>query len=246
MITNSRSKLQLLHFLLIVTVFFSMWDSHAGTARGVPALTSSAIQVAPQEKVWNVGDRVEVQWKGDWYQANVNEVKGNQYKIHYEGYDSSWDEWVDSSRIRASGIKPNNSNTSQTATTNSPFNQVLALLRQSYEKQAAGQTDAAISLAQSALQSAEKDLGPEHGTVAMSLAALAQLYDQKPWPLQRNPVQVSNLSLSLLCSTASATSTTCKAITCVPCRNTSALWTYRKRRWDRTTLNWRQPSQIWE
>ena len=180
MIINSRPKLQLLHFLLLITVFFSVRGSHAGSARGVPARSSSAIQVAAQEKVWKPGDRVEVQWKGDWYQASVIEVKGNQYKIHYDGYDRSWDEWVDNSRIRAAGFRPNKSDgTTQPATASSHFSQVLALLRQAYEKQAAGQTDEAISLAQSALQSAEKDLGPEHATVAMSLAALAQLYDQK-------------------------------------------------------------------
>src|SRR5438128_8031011 len=180
MIINSRPKLQLLLFLLFTTVSFAMQGPHAGGPRGVPALTSSAIQVAAQERAWKPGDRVEVQWKGDWYQANVIEVKGNQYKIHYDGYDSSWDEWVDNSRTRAAGIKPNKpDNTHQPATASSSFSQVLALLRQSYEKQAAGQTDEAISLAQTALQSAEKDLGPEHDTVAMSLAALAQLYDQK-------------------------------------------------------------------
>src|SRR6266550_7179687 len=177
MVIDSRPKLQLTLFLFFTS--FSFASTCAGSPRGLPALSSSAIHLAAQERVWKPGDHVEVQWKGDWYQAAVIEVKGNEYKIHYDRYDSSWDEWVDSSRIRAAGIKPNNSNTSQTATTISPFNQVLALLRQSYEKQAAGQTDAAISLAQSALQSAEKDLGPEHGTVAMSLAALAQLYDQK-------------------------------------------------------------------
>src|SRR2546426_5616985 len=82
MIINSRPKLQLLLFLLFTTVSFAMQGPHAGGPRGVPALTSSAIQVAAQERAWKPGDRVEVQWKGDWYQANVIEVKGNQYKIH--------------------------------------------------------------------------------------------------------------------------------------------------------------------
>src|SRR5882672_5396742 len=96
MVINNRLRLQLILFLLFIIVSFA-------------TLSSSAIHVAAQEKVWNPGDRVEVQRKGDWYQAAVIEVKGNQYKIHYERYDSSWDEWVDSSRIRAAGIhnKPN-------------------------------------------------------------------------------------------------------------------------------------------
>jgi CHAT domain-containing protein/Tfp pilus assembly protein PilF len=60
-----------------------------------------------------------------------------------------------------------------------PFNQVLNLLKQSMEKAAAGQTDEAIALADRALKIAEKNPGPEHATVTMSLATLAQLYEQK-------------------------------------------------------------------
>src|SRR2546426_76170 len=179
MVINSSPKFQLIYFLLFLSVSFAMRGPHAASSRGVPARSSSDIHVPAQERAWKPGDRVEVQWKGDWYQAELIEVKGNQYKVHYDGYASSWDEWVDNSRIRAGGIKHNNPNAGQPATASSPFNQVLALLRQCYEKQAAGQTDEAISLAQSALKSAEKDFGPEHATVAMSLAALAQLYDQK-------------------------------------------------------------------
>jgi CHAT domain-containing protein/Tfp pilus assembly protein PilF len=167
MVINSRPKLQLVHFLLLITVSFS-------------ALTSSATRVVAQEKSWKPGDRVEVEWKGDRYRAEVIEVKGNQYKVHYDGYASSWDEWVDTSRIRIPGIKPNNPTiTSKPNTSSSAFDQVLALLKESHEKQVAGQMDEAISLAERALKIAEKDLGPEHGIVAMTLATLAQQYDQK-------------------------------------------------------------------
>src|ERR1700692_2712165 len=113
MVINSRPKLQLVHFLLFTTVSFAMTGARP---RGVLALTSSAIQVAVQERNWKAGDRVEVQWKGDWYQAGVIEVKGDEYKVHYDGYASSWDEWVDNSRIRPAGIKHNNSITSQSET----------------------------------------------------------------------------------------------------------------------------------
>ncbi|MGB0266195.1 MAG: Tudor-knot domain-containing protein [Candidatus Poseidoniaceae archaeon] len=30
----------------------------------------------------------------------IREIKGQSYHIHYIGFDSSWDEWVDDSRIR--------------------------------------------------------------------------------------------------------------------------------------------------
>jgi hypothetical protein len=48
------------------------------------------------------GDPVDVEWRGTWYPASVIEVKPQgRYKIHYDGYDSSWDEIVGPDRIRA-------------------------------------------------------------------------------------------------------------------------------------------------
>lgn len=49
---------------------------------------------------FKVGDKVEVQWKGTWYPAQVLGVKKGEWKIHYDGYESSWDEWVKANRIR--------------------------------------------------------------------------------------------------------------------------------------------------
>jgi hypothetical protein len=46
--------------------------------------------------------RVEVEWQGEWYPATVLEVRGARYRIHYLGYGSDWDEWVDASRLRVS------------------------------------------------------------------------------------------------------------------------------------------------
>lgn len=51
------------------------------------------------------GSLVEVEWQGIWYDARVLEVDGNRYYITYIGYDSSWDEWVDSKRIRPPSSK---------------------------------------------------------------------------------------------------------------------------------------------
>ena len=49
---------------------------------------------------WRVGDEVMVYWKGSWYPASVISASPGRWKIHYDGYAKSWDEWVDSSRIR--------------------------------------------------------------------------------------------------------------------------------------------------
>ena len=49
---------------------------------------------------YGVGARVEVNWKGEWYSADVLKVDRNSHLIHYVGYDDGWDEWVSSKRIR--------------------------------------------------------------------------------------------------------------------------------------------------
>jgi hypothetical protein len=47
-----------------------------------------------------VGSDVEVLWKKKWYPATVLKVKEGIHLIHYADYESSWDEWVASKRIR--------------------------------------------------------------------------------------------------------------------------------------------------
>ena len=49
---------------------------------------------------FQVGDPVEIEYSGTWYPGNVKEVKADQFFISYDDYDSSWDEWVESSRLR--------------------------------------------------------------------------------------------------------------------------------------------------
>jgi len=50
---------------------------------------------------WPTGSLVDVEWQGGWYPAQILESSENSFRVHYESYDSSWDEWVDGSRIRA-------------------------------------------------------------------------------------------------------------------------------------------------
>ncbi|PHJ63075.1 Tudor protein [Nostoc linckia z18] len=49
-----------------------------------------------------VGQKVKC-WDDDqeaWYSATIQQVQGHQYFLRYIGYDSSYDEWVDSDEIR--------------------------------------------------------------------------------------------------------------------------------------------------
>lgn len=49
---------------------------------------------------FSTGEKVQVEWHGAWYPATVLEVGSNKWKIHYDGYDNSWDEWVEPNRIK--------------------------------------------------------------------------------------------------------------------------------------------------
>jgi hypothetical protein len=53
-----------------------------------------------RSEVYGVGTMVEVNWKGQWYSAEVLKIDRGAHLIHYVGYDDSWDEWVTSKRIR--------------------------------------------------------------------------------------------------------------------------------------------------
>jgi hypothetical protein len=43
---------------------------------------------------------VEVLWGGSYWAAEILEVRGSQYRIHYTDWGSEWDEWVERSRVR--------------------------------------------------------------------------------------------------------------------------------------------------
>ncbi|BBD68398.1 hypothetical protein NIES4072_42890 [Nostoc commune NIES-4072] len=48
-----------------------------------------------------VGQKVKC-WDDDqeaWYSATIEQIQNQQYFVHYIGYDSSYDEWVDSDEI---------------------------------------------------------------------------------------------------------------------------------------------------
>ena len=64
-------------------------------------LISLSVLILAQNKSFKVDDKVEVLYKQKWYPAKVLEVKDEGYLIHYDGYQSSWDEVVGDDRIRA-------------------------------------------------------------------------------------------------------------------------------------------------
>jgi hypothetical protein len=47
-----------------------------------------------------MGEHVEVEWRNQWYRAQVLASRGDELKIHYVDDDDSWDEWVRPDRVR--------------------------------------------------------------------------------------------------------------------------------------------------
>ncbi|MBI2340682.1 MAG: hypothetical protein HYU99_10040 [Deltaproteobacteria bacterium] len=77
----------------------SNWDEWVGSDRiKIGGAVSKADSAASGP--FSEGDPVQVLWKGTWYPAHVLQAKGKQLYIHYDGYDSSWDEWVGPERYR--------------------------------------------------------------------------------------------------------------------------------------------------
>lgn len=53
------------------------------------------------KRPYGVGDHVLVEWEGKVYPAMILEQSGpTKFKVHYDGYDSVWDEIVPKDRIR--------------------------------------------------------------------------------------------------------------------------------------------------
>jgi len=70
----------------------------------VLAFVSSLVSIsAAPAWAFKSGDKAEVEWDGTWYPATVKEAKDGMFFISYEGYESSWDEWVGPDRIRKAG-----------------------------------------------------------------------------------------------------------------------------------------------
>ena len=71
----------------------------------VTVLTAVLISLQLLAQDYKVGTKVEILWSGSWYKGSVIEVKESKYKITYEGWSSSWDEWVGKDRLRLPGTK---------------------------------------------------------------------------------------------------------------------------------------------
>lgn len=64
-------------------------------------LLCASLALAACKRSYAVGDHVMVEWEGKNYPAYVMEAQGPaKFKIHYDGYDTIWDEVIARDRIR--------------------------------------------------------------------------------------------------------------------------------------------------
>lgn len=74
------------------------WDEWVGPDR-IRSATASSVTSSGQI-TFSAADPVKVLWQGTWYDAHILKAKGGKYLIHYDGWESKWDEWVGLSRIK--------------------------------------------------------------------------------------------------------------------------------------------------
>lgn len=78
----------------------SGWLSDDQTEGVAPYPTFANAPNQPSSDSFFAGQQVKVEWKESWWDAIIRDISGASYLIHYVGFDSSWDEWVDHSRIK--------------------------------------------------------------------------------------------------------------------------------------------------
>jgi hypothetical protein len=85
---------------LYVLLAFSSGFNHAKLA----LLTVKGLSQMQFYMPFTSVDSVSIEWHGSWFPGSVLERRNQEYRIHYSGYGPEWDEWVDTTRIRVSGL----------------------------------------------------------------------------------------------------------------------------------------------
>ena len=93
-VLETRAGLQRIHY----TGWGAEWDEWVGPERVRVAAAPSASRPLRSARV---GQKIEVEWHGSYFPAEVRQIKNGFYKIRYTGYGPEWDEWIELDRMRA-------------------------------------------------------------------------------------------------------------------------------------------------
>lgn len=86
--------------LPVIINSFRFGDLEQAAAAPAPAPAPAEAPAPPPAGGYGAGDAVQILWEGQWYPGKILEADGARYKIRYDGYDASWDEWVTTDRLR--------------------------------------------------------------------------------------------------------------------------------------------------
>jgi hypothetical protein len=77
-------------------------QSPPAVEREVKPLPTPAEQATAGDPLatYDVGQTVDVYWGSRWWPGRVLNRDGSRYRITYDGWSSSWDEWVGPDRLR--------------------------------------------------------------------------------------------------------------------------------------------------
>lgn len=70
------------------------------TVESQTSVVVDEIKAKPDATTFVVGEKVMVHWGKKWWSAKVLKVDNNRFYVSYDGYKSSWDEWVGLDRIK--------------------------------------------------------------------------------------------------------------------------------------------------
>lgn len=82
---------------LVIGGSFALRELRSEAPVVVPAPTAQAPDVPGP---YREGEHLQIEWHGSWFPGTIIEVDGARYKVTYDGYSSSWDEWVEAPRLR--------------------------------------------------------------------------------------------------------------------------------------------------
>ncbi|MGB5013042.1 MAG: agenet domain-containing protein [Pyrinomonadaceae bacterium] len=63
-------------------------------------VTTKTIRIPKVTSIYKIGEKVEVEWKKQWFAAHILNIKGGSHFVSYDDYDTDENEWVSSKRIR--------------------------------------------------------------------------------------------------------------------------------------------------
>jgi len=79
-------------------------EANVNLTRKIPEIQTGKIDVKMINtivtEIFSVNQKVKVKWQGTYYSAVILKIENGKYFVHYDGFESSWDEWVTADRMK--------------------------------------------------------------------------------------------------------------------------------------------------